>query len=789
MTDSTSPDFEPRRPALVAAVVFVVAALTLCWPMLRGDFLIGQYSDMYEAGYGFRIFAANYFREYGSIPLWNPYLMGGVPFVGAGGGDIFYPTAWLRWILPTDLAINLGFAGHIVLAGAAVYALLRALRVSWAGALVGGLAFQMTGIVLSLVHPGHDGKLFVSALAPLLFLAIVRAVRDGSIVGYGNIALTVGLSLHGHPQMAYYLLVGGLIWGLFWVFGPEGPRTAAGRGKVIAASVAVVVLGIGLYAIYGMPMSAHVPYSPRVEGGVSSGWAHATSFALPLSELPGLLLPAIDGGVTPTYFGRNGLKLHTEYLGPVAIVLAILGMGGVERKRIRLALGVIAGLFLLVSVGGGTPFFRLWYAVMPMSATLRAPGMAFFLVAMPLAVFAGFGAERLFRRDISIPRLSIVAGLIALLALLGVIGFLQMMVEDWARGTGYQGVPEMAIANAGKLRTDSIRLLIVTAVTAGLIWAIARDRIRGVAAVATIGAVLWADLWIVGRHSFVFSPGAKVTYASDPIMQHLEQIKPPYRVYAPSAQYAGLSPYPKSWLMAADIPVLFGYHGNEIRYFDDLLGGKNIWQNQLSPAMWDLFAVRYFVVKEPQQIPGFRQVLGPVETHHGPGYLFEAENPPQYAKVIAGAIKVPDDAIVESVTDQRFPIDRVLIYSDTAGVTPRDLGNQVPEPSARRAEVTEWRPGRMRVTISGDAAHDEYLLVSENWYPDWKATLDGTPIPVLRANNTLLSVVLPAGAREVVFEYDSRSYRRGRAVSMMSLVGVAAIFAGAAVRRRRGRDA
>lgn len=438
-------------------------------------------------------------------------------------------------------------------------------------------------------------------------------------------------------------------------------------------------------------------------------------------------------------------------------------------------------MFLLVSLGGDTPFFRLWYAVMPMSATLRAPGMAFFLVAMPIAVLAGFGAERLFRREISIPRLAVFAGLIALLALLGLIGFLQMVVEDWARGTGYQGVAEMAIGNAGVLRTDSLRLLVVTLVAAGLIWAVTRDRIRGVAAVAAIGAVLWADLWIVGRHSFVYSPGAKVTYASDPIMQHLEQVKPPYRVYGPVTQYSGLNPYPKSWLMTANIPVLFGYHGNEIRYFNDLLGGK-IAQNQLNPAMWDLFAVRYFVVKEPQQIPGFRQVLGPVQTHHGPGYLFESEDPPPYARVIAGAIKVPDDAIVESVTDQRFPIDRVLIYPDTASVTLRDLGNQVPEPSARRADVTEWRPGRMRVAISGEATQDEYLLVSENWYPDWKATIDGKPAAVLRANNTLLSVVLPASARDVVFEYDSRSYRRGRAVSLISA------WRGGHL-RRRGRQA
>ena len=102
-----------------------------------------------------------------------------MPYIAAQHGDIFYPTAWLRWVLPIDTAMNLGFFAHIVLAGVtACTRSLRALRVSWTGALVGGLAYELTGIVASLVRPGHDGKLFVSALAPLVLLALLRAIRD-----------------------------------------------------------------------------------------------------------------------------------------------------------------------------------------------------------------------------------------------------------------------------------------------------------------------------------------------------------------------------------------------------------------------------------------------------------------------------------------------------------------------------------------------------------------------------------------------------------------------------------
>ena len=90
------------------------------------------------AGYAFRSFGAEFFRAHHRIPEWNPYLFGGLPFIAAQHGDVFYPTAWLRWFLPTGTAMNIGFALHIVLAGVAMYALLRAFRLGWAAAVTGG---------------------------------------------------------------------------------------------------------------------------------------------------------------------------------------------------------------------------------------------------------------------------------------------------------------------------------------------------------------------------------------------------------------------------------------------------------------------------------------------------------------------------------------------------------------------------------------------------------------------------------------------------------------------------
>ena len=67
------------------------------------------------------------------------------------------------------------------------------------------------------------------------------------------------------------------------------------------------------------------------------------------------------------------------------MVLAALGLRRPQRGGgWSQALGAIALLFLLVSFGGHTPFYHLWYEVMPMMKKVRAPGMAFFLVALPV---------------------------------------------------------------------------------------------------------------------------------------------------------------------------------------------------------------------------------------------------------------------------------------------------------------------------------------------------------------------------------------------------------------------
>ncbi len=783
MADSHS-DALPRLSWLRAGALFALTALTLCWPMLGDAFLAGPHSDQYIAGYGFRLFGAEAFRETGSIPLWNPFILGGLPFVGGMHGDIFYPTAWLRWILPTGTAMNLGFSLHLVLAGWFAYGLLRNLGLSFGGALAGGLAFQLSGMTASLVQPGHDGKLFVTALTPLLFLGLLRGIRHRRLEGFGIAALAAGLSLHGHPQLSTYLLIAAGIWTLYLIFlDPDRPaRSSTNTAGALGLATLAVLLGVGLYSIQLLPALEYLPFSPRGAGGPSAGYEYATGFSMPPEEIMSTILPQFNG-VIEAYWGRNGLKLHTEYLGAIVVVLAGIGMMSPGRRSLKMALGGIAGLFLLVALGGHTPFYRLWYEFVPMMKTVRAPGMAFFLVSFVVSLFAAFGAESLLRSAVS-PRRVLAWG-IPLLAvgLLGVLGILQPIAEGLARPEALTRV----IANADALREGSLRLVVIMLAGGAVLLGVARGALRGQSGLALLLLAVLVDLWSVDRRFFTFQPPASVTYGDDQLTAAMRQAPLPFRAWDPAGAYAGAGVYHgKSWLMAYEIPTLLGYHGNELNAFDELLGGKNVWGGQVSANIWDLYAVRFILLAEAQEIPGYHQVAGPAQVKSGgQGVLLEADSIPPWVRVVPGAAKLPEAQIAPTILDARFPVDRVVLYSDTTSVDPAPLGAQVPDPVPVSARLVEWRPGYMSIAVEGRSEEPVYLLAAENWYPDWKARVDGKEVPVHRANGALLSVVLPPGASNVTLTFTaSARYRLGRTISLLSLAMIGALVLVPAIRKR-----
>jgi len=350
----------------------------------------------------------------------------------------------------------------------------------------------------------------------------------------------------------------------------------------------------------------------------------------------------------------------------------------------------------------------------------------------------------------------IIGAIVTLLGVTGVFGHLAEGLAAARAATAAAALPAILWGAA----TSGLALAAAAAVI-GLGRARLTPRLVALALVLIVAT----DLWLNARRFWSYTK----PYGQDALIERVAATPPPYRVFTPP----GGGAYPGSALMAFDIPDVFGYHGNELRYYDELWGGKGEWRHLGVLSLWDLWAVRYAILPAGGQtldsIPGFRRVMDTVPTlDGGRARLFERVTPAPYARVVPGAVKTDSATIVPTLIDLRMDYSRIVLFTNDQPVTPEPL-TQMPAPSPSRATVTAWRPGQMSVAIDPPPPQPGYLLVAENWYPDWQAVIDGRPAQVLRGDYSLITVALPAGARAVELTFRSRPYERGRAITLGAL--------------------
>jgi hypothetical protein len=797
--------------------------MLLAYPALTGAFLVNVRSDQYKIGYAFREYAAASLKAGHGFPQWNPYLFGGMPYVAAMHGDIFYPTFLLRMIMPTDAAMTWEFAIHLFLAGLFTYGFLRAWGFGFGSSLIAGLAYMMSGQIASLASPGHDGKLFVSALFPATLWLLVRGMRDGRRWAWGLLAVVVGLAvLSPHPQLLQYMLLASGVFALYLAFcdyDGRGPLPRDVAIKRLGMALGAVLLGALIGAVQFWPVSEYVPFSPRAGG---RGYDYATSFSMPIEELINTYLPQFSG-ILDLYWGRNQIHFHSEYIGAATLVLAGAAFGATARRSFRrfwLAMGAVA---LLWALGGHTPFYRIVYAIVPGSHYFRAPSTIFFIVAFTLSVLAAIGVERVTSRQVSQRYAIAWAGGALAFALLISVGAGTAIAKIVVNSMANMYSPEQHAAvvdaymqrvgaNSASMILGAWRSFLVAAVVAGLLWALAVEKLSLRTVVWGLVAVVGLDLWSIDRQYWMFSPPAAQIYASDPALDYLSKVTDPGRVAVlPIQQLPGLVSQDPALtgcsggtggasLMVHRIRNVSGCHGNEMGRYQRYGGYSD--SSSYDPTHFLSTAgarhenVRFLLtnaadtvmsILQPQLGSGsFTRVLGPVKTAAGSTvYLYRTAGENPLAWVAAAMISADTAQTLAAVLSSGFDPSRAAIL-DPGTTIPTVAVQNVPQAASTKAATTRFEPGAVDITLDQPAVTGQALVVSENYFPGWTATADGKPLTVARMDYNLIGVVLPSGVRTVQLRFADVAYGKGRAVTLVALlVALALAGIGAAVERTR----
>jgi hypothetical protein len=194
-----------------------------------------------------------------------------------------------------------------------------------------------------------------------------------------------------------------------------------------------------------------------------------------------------------------------------------------------------------------------------------------------------------------------------------------------------------------------------------------------------------------------------------------------------------------------------------------------------------LLSVRYVLqpaTQRPLKMPGVRAIY---EGWDGRVYEIAGALPRAW---VVGAQRLvdDDDAALTAVTSPEFDARRSAITEQHIDNTPLAAPKG---PSAGAAVVTRHDPER--VILRATSRRPGLLILSDTWFPGWKATLDGSDAPIHRVDYVLRGVALPAGRHTVEFRYEPLSWTIGRLSSVLGLIAVLGALVLGLRRRRSSR--
>jgi hypothetical protein len=374
-----------RTAARLAAAALFVAPFVFFWPETVGQRLFAP-SDALLYFFPVRVLTAQFVRA-GYLPLWNPFIFSGVPFLGEIQTAVLYPPNLLFFVLSPLWAMNLQMIATYSVAAVGTFAYARA-----AGSRC-WCQHRRAHLRLVRLHDGappHTGVVQGASWLPVLLCCLER-LRQGlrwRYIAGGAVAIALAV-FAGHPQMAFNLLFVGALYGVY--FGLIGGSTVGGWRYLVAVA-GTLAAGVLLSAVQLVPTAELAALSVRAHFGLQRVRDVCTA-ARAAADVADAL--SVRGTGTVPYWGVGGYPHEVlGYIGLIPVMLVLAALPILLRNRWAWFWMGLAAFAFLMALGPATPLSSLMYHV-PVYNLFRVAGRHFLQVDLAVAVLAAWSATHL----------------------------------------------------------------------------------------------------------------------------------------------------------------------------------------------------------------------------------------------------------------------------------------------------------------------------------------------------------------------------------------------------------
>jgi hypothetical protein len=722
------------------------------------------------------------------VPLWNPHLMAGRPFLADAQSAVFSPFTVPVYVFGVWKSLAVIAVLKLFVGSFGTYLLARALGIRAGGALLAGVVFAFgTFFVVWLAWPLTN----IFPLIPWLLLVTELLIRRPQPLLVAALAALVGLQfLGGHPETSFHVMVVTTLWFGFrtllaW---RDGGRDRALLLRPAAAFAGALVLGTGLAALTLLPLLEFFVHSGDYERRLGREPSFSSSRFLGAFFLSDYWGRPTQTAIAPFVSNRG------YYAGGITLMLAAVAL--VLRPTLtRVAVAVFAAVTLMVVLGEG-PLAR-GIVELPGFRTAHNGRMVIF-VLMALALLAGWGLDEVTRRELP-PRLrrNVAIGVAAAIFCVPIVWLVVAGPLDLGRlrpalrvAWGFADPP--AVTAPGQLAgvTPTIRLsaLLQWLPLAGAALALIavglgvprRARVPAGALVAAALAVVVVDLF---RANMGFNPAIRTAHAQQPVTGAIRylQSRVPQR-------FAGMGEAGEQQPLGVDLAMRYGLY--DARGYDFPVEKRydKLWRAEVGPpgevvpptafalptarslrtlSLFSVADVMQDPSREPLRLPGLSVAYDGEDAR-----VYRNANALPRVFLVASQRTVDgEDAALAAVTGE-VDTRRVAVTESAVPGIPQEAAGAGAE-AAGTARLTGY--GRESAVAEVDAERRALLVLTDVHFPGWKAWVDGRETEIERVDYLLRGIRVPAGEHRVEFRYEPVSWRAGWIVTGVSAVALAGL--------------
>ncbi len=781
-------------PHLVVMLLFIVAALAYFNPVLQGKKIfqsdIVQYTGMAQQ--------QNDFRETtGEETYWTDAAFGGMPTYQLGAK---YPNNYIKQL---DLAIRFlpRPADYLFLYFIGMYILLLVMKVNYKLAFLGALAFGFSTYLIIILGVGHNAKAHAIAYMPFVLSGIFLTFRGKYL--YGFLLLTVSLALElvaNHFQMTYYLLLLVIIIGIAYLVDAFKKKTLPHYFKAVGIMAIAAIIALGLNATNILATKEYADTSTRGKTELTInadgtpkdnehglGYDYITEYSYGMLESFNLFIPRFMGGSSseafpkdsrtveellrmgasqqeanqflnqiPMYWGDQTFVGAPAYIGSIVIFLAVLALFLI---RGRLKWWIVSAFILTLFLSWGKNFSGLtefFIDYVPMYNKFRAVSSIQVIIELILPILAIVGLHKFFDKTLDETKRDK-----ALLWSVGIVGGITLLFilfkstlfnfaspyDSYFRDE--MGLPFLEAIRDDRMAlftSDALRSLIFVILTAGVLWAFIKGKLKSGMAIAALSLLVVIDLVGVDRRYVNEDDFVQARLVDQPFLKNaadsqILEDEGHYRVYdaTVNAFNSGRASYFHN--------ALGGYHAAKPGRMQDLY---EFYISQGDIGILNMMNVRYIIVQNKK------------------GEAVAQRNP--YAN---GSAWFVENVLPAENANQEIELLDSLDTKKTAVVNKEFLSKIPNQKIARDSSATidlfKHQPNHLVYETSSKSP--QLAIFSEMYYPKgWNAYVNGKPAEYFRADYLLRAMVIPPGNNKIEFKFEPKVIQTGSTISLVSSI-------------------